>query len=54
MQARGFTGRLPRGRPWRFRRADAAFAVVALIALAAVRLVDLPALLGSAALGVLR
>ena len=51
MRARGFDGRFPPRRPFRLRAADAAFVGASLLALAAARLVDLPALLGAALSG---
>jgi cobalt/nickel transport system permease protein len=53
MLARGFDGRFPVRRPWRLRGADLAFALGALGLLAAVRLVDVTALLGLSASGAL-
>jgi cobalt/nickel transport system permease protein len=53
MLARGFDGRLPSRRPFRVRGADVAFLVTALLLLAAVRLVDVPALVGMGLSGAL-
>ena len=51
MRARGFTGRLPVRRPWRFRAADAFVLGAALLALLAIRWFDVSGLLGAALLG---
>ncbi len=51
MRARGFTGRLPVRRPWRLRRADAVLLGGVLLAVAAVRWLDVPGFAGAAILG---
>jgi cobalt/nickel transport system permease protein len=54
MLARGFDGRLPMGRRWRFRRADLLFVCAALLILAAARALDVPGLVGASLSGALR
>jgi cobalt/nickel transport system permease protein len=53
MRARGFDGRLPMRRRWRFGRRDALFAVAVLLLLVTARVLDLSALAGAALSGAL-